>query len=213
MTTKIRIICADDHPVMRLGVRKYLNDSARFEVIGEAADLPQLDRILDQQPCDVLITDVSMPCGPGDASMLVALKRYRRSCPDMAIVVMTVVENGLLLRGLTRAGVHAIVSKCDVFRELRTALEQVNAGGTYFSTTILELLNRPLRELSRTGALTRREWDIVRLFVAGRSVSEIAAQLGRSRKTVSAQKRNAMKKLGFLTDGQFFCGFIDANVG
>jgi two-component system capsular synthesis response regulator RcsB len=197
----IRIAIADDHPAVLIGIAHQLAGLEDIEVIGTAHDSSELIALLDAQPCDVVITDYVMPGGTyGDGFTL--LSHLRRRYPRLQVVVFTMMENPGLVQNMVAQGIGAIVSKGDALRHLGLAAQAAAAGRGYLSPAIAAAL----AEVSPGGArpLSQREGEVVRLFVSGLTVNEIAARLSRSKKTVSAQKMSAMKKLGIERDADLY---------
>jgi two-component system capsular synthesis response regulator RcsB len=194
MTTfPIRVAVADDHPAVLIGIAHELAAADTIEVIGTAADSSQLVALLEAHRCDVVITDYAMPGGAyGDGATL--LSYIRRHYPGVRIVVFTMMENPPLVLNMIEQGIGCVVSKADPTHHLVLAARAAAAQRGYLSPTI----EAAMADVPARGprALTQREAEVVRLFVSGMTVNEIAARLNRSKKTVSAQKMSAMKKLG-----------------
>ncbi|WP_322013504.1 response regulator transcription factor [Paraburkholderia sp. J12] len=204
---KIRLVLADDHPALLSGIKHDLAVVPTLEVIGEAADSGQLVKILGSQPCDVLITDYAMPGGEyGDG--LTLLSYLRRTWPALKIVVYTTIENPAIAREIAKLGVHSVLGKTHDTSHLISAVHAVYAGATYFRATQREaedaLPGHALAKNPRTLTLSTRETEVIRLFVSGMSVSEIADRLHRTKQTISAQKTRAMRKLGIDRDADLF---------
>lgn len=203
----IDTIIADDHPAVLLGVIASLGDAPSIRVQGCASNSTEIAQLLETHDCRVLVSDYSMPGGIyGDgSSMLSALKRRY---PQLGIVVMTSVNSSLVLRSLLSQGVRCIVSKSDDLSHLAPAIHAAYSGGSHFSTTVARVLSEmndePAARLNSLPVLTEREVEVVRLFVGGMSVNEIAAHLHRSKQTISSQKNSAMRKLNTERDGDLF---------
>jgi two-component system, NarL family, captular synthesis response regulator RcsB len=197
----IRVILADDHPAIVAGLLQLLNKDRTLKVVDTCANSTELIAALGTQPCDVLVSDYSMP--GGDYSDGITLFSFlRRRYPDMRIVVLTMIDNAGLIRSLLKLGIQCLLSKTDAMSHLLAAIHGAYAHGRYFSPRISEIIWQLDVETttSSSRALTPRESEVIRLFVSGRSVNEIAAQLKRSKQTVSSQKANAMRKLGVASD-------------
>jgi two-component system capsular synthesis response regulator RcsB len=192
-TIPIRVAVADDHPAVVIGIAHELAAADNIQLIGTAADSSELVALLEANRCDVAITDYAMPGGAyGDGAAL--LSYIRRRYPRVHIVVFTMMENPGLVLNIFELGIGCVVSKADPTHHLVEAARAAAAGRRYLSPTIeAALADAPLHG---PRALTQRESEVVRLFVSGLTVNEIAARLNRSKKTVSAQKMSAMKKLG-----------------
>ncbi|RQG99871.1 DNA-binding response regulator [Paraburkholderia dinghuensis] len=201
---KLRVVLADDHPFVLLGVRAALSESDGIEVVGEASSPAALFRILATVPCEVVVTDLTMPGGPDDAEDgLFLVRRLRRDCPSLHIVVLTSITNVAILRAVMHAGVSAILKKSESMDELIRAVRGAGCGPAYVGSSIqrdLAIAGLAGASSTRVPRLSPRESEVVRHFAGGHSVSEIARILGRDVRTVSRQKRDAMTKLGVSND-------------
>ncbi|ASL43592.1 Transcriptional regulatory protein RcsB [Burkholderia sp. AD24] len=201
MTRKIRVIVADDHDCVRVGVRRLLSAASHIEIVGEAADTYGLAELLDTCACDVVVSDISMPGIDGGSNAVSFLRRLLRGRPHPCIVVLTMICHAHMLSGLLHIGVSGIVDKRDVAAALIDAIEAGMAGGVYLSEqarVAMEASDTPVQ--LRAGILSAREWEVFQLYVQGLAVHEIAVRLQRSGKTISTQKRSAMRKLGLETE-------------
>lgn len=201
MTQKIRVIVADDHDCVRVGVRRLLQAVPHIEVTGEAADTHKLAELIDSCTCGVVVSDISMPGIHGGSNAVPFLRRLLRARPHPRLVVLTMICHAHMLTGLLHIGVSGIVDKRDAATDLIDAIEAAVAGGVYLSgqaRLAIEAADTPLQ--LRAGVLSAREWEIFQLYVQGLAVHEIAARLQRSGKTISTQKRSAMRKLGLETE-------------
>lgn len=201
---KIRLLLADDHPALLAGVMHELKAVPTLEIVDTAHDADSLVQKLQLTACDVLVTDYSMPRGrQGDG--LTLLSYVRRNYPGLRIVVFTNLDNPGLVQELARLGVQSVLSKTFHVNYLVSAVHAVYAGSTYFPDVPVD--QRPGRRLQGNGsksALTKRELEVVRLYVSGMSINEIAEKLHRSKQTISTQKSSAMRKLGIVRDADLF---------
>ncbi|MFL4617050.1 response regulator [Stenotrophomonas maltophilia] len=196
----IRIVIADDHPVILAGVREALGEVPDIEVVAGVDDSTALVNALGKLPVDVAVTDYSMPGGRyGDGVALVGFLRRRFS--SVPLVVLTGVGGKQVLTSIGKAGVDCIVAKADPIAELVLAIRAAKAGQGYLSADIQRQLGGDSLEQP---ALTRREAEVMRLIAEGLTQNEIAAQLQRSRQTVSTQKHSAMRKLGLKRTAEIF---------
>jgi DNA-binding NarL/FixJ family response regulator len=193
---KLRVLLADDHAVVREGLRALLHSDDRFEIVGDASDgLLTISAV--QRLCpDVVVLDVSMP---GMNGVQVA-QRLKNLCPDVKIVALTVHEEGGYLRSLMEAGASGYVLKRSASSELLRAIETVAEGRIYLDSAIAgQLVSRlgQRRALSLpTAALSEREREVMRYVAHGFSNKEIATKLDVSVKTVETYRYRAGEKLG-----------------
>lgn len=193
----VRVIVADDHPVSGYGIAQGLGSMPTIEVVAVVSDTAALIDRLDTTSCDVLVLDYVMPAGQyGDGQTLVSF--LTRRYPQLRIVTVTMLNSPAVFRALQQLGVHCIASKSDAISHMVAAVHAAYSNGHYLSPTIASLLAQADTGVST--ALSKRESEIVRLFREGYKVTEIADRLNRSKKTISAQKLAAMRKLGITRD-------------
>jgi two-component system capsular synthesis response regulator RcsB len=200
----MRVIIADDHPVVRIGLRMLIDLSRTCVIVGEA-DGP--DSLLDQlcvTPCDLLITDFSMP-GNQQADGLKMLSTVRRRYPATTIILVTMLANVATLRAAFAQGVVAIVAKGASATELPKAIKAVKEGRRFISQSLRTALVQVEADAqSRSPALSAKEHEVVRMLASGMTVSEIASHFKRSVSTISKQKNMAMQRLGISSDVDLF---------
>lgn len=200
----MRVIIADDHPVVLIGLKTSLRDYGNgLHVVGEAPDGHALLDVLARTPCDLLITDFSMPADLEGYDGLSLLQRVREAQPQLPILVLTMLRNPALVQNMVGMGVRGIVDKMAMARELMLAIDMIRAGRSYLS----ERMRRQIEGMYPTGdepVVSRREAEVIRLLAQGLTVSEIARRLERSVKTISQQKRGAMRKLNLDSDKQLY---------
>ncbi|MDN7994203.1 response regulator [Burkholderia orbicola] len=195
----VRVIVADDHPVSGHGIAQILAEIPMINVVAVVPSTSALIEKLGATTCDVLVLDYVMPAGThGDGQSII--EYLQRHHPDMRIVTVTMLNSPLVFRALQSLGVQCIVSKSDAMSHLVTAVHIAYGNGRYLSPTISGLLDHDDSGTTRVSALSPRESEIVRLFREGYKVTEIAEKLHRSKKTISAQKLAAMRKLGITRD-------------
>ncbi|MDN7452294.1 response regulator transcription factor [Burkholderia cenocepacia] len=200
--TLIRILIADDHPSILAGIRMALQSIGKVKIVGEAADSSGIVDGLSQHACDVLITDFDMPGGRYNDGFSM-LTHIRSHYPDLPIIVFTGLSGNNLTDNLIELGVKAVVSKGDDMRYLTTAILAVHAGATYLSPKVRMLRNEASRGRKHRG-LTKSELEVLRLYISGLSVGEIAERLNRTKQTISVQKFKAMQKLGAERDAELY---------
>lgn len=205
---------ADDHPFVLLGVHATLAAQRGFLVVGEANSPSSLIELLETTPCDVLVTDLTMP---GDPTVpddgLRLIRRIRQRWPELRIVVLTSLTNAAILRSIMSDGVVGMLNKIESMDELAIAIRSAGTGRSYVSKSILQTLSAASGEpigMSPMRHLSPRQAEVIGMFVRGKSISEIARDLDRDVRTVSRQKRDAMAKLGVSNDPGLFA-FVRAH--
>ena len=210
----LRVMLADDHPFVLLGVRATLATQRGFTVVGEAMSPSSLIDLMETTPCDVLVTDLTMPDLSGDADDGMRLiRRIRNHWPEVRIVVLTSLTNAAILRSIMSDGVIGMLNKMESMDELAIAIRSAGMGRSYVSQSILQTLAAASGEpvgMSPIRHLSPRQAEVIRMFVRGKSISEIARVLDRDVRTVSRQKRDAMAKLGVSNDPGLFA-FVRAH--
>ena len=196
-TPRIRILLADDHVVVRHGLKLLIDEQPDMAVIAEAGDGESaVQRALQLKP-DVIVMDISMPGTNG----LAATRKLRELQPGAAIVTLTRHTDDAYLQELLRAGVSGYVLKQSAPAELLQAIRAAAAGGQYLDSALTARVTAAFagtprsRKLQPAAAVSERESEVLRLIASGYSNKEIASRLSLSVKTVEAHKANAMKKL------------------
>lgn len=194
----IDLILADDHALVRNGLRELLTCSDDFRVVGEAADGAALLSLLDRVPCDVVLLDLSMP-GLAGVELIQELRRLHSSLPLLVLSMHT--ERTLVLRAL-RAGASGYVTKFSDFEPLTEAVRRVAGGGRYIESLLVDAVVFPgeSRPESAEDLLSAREMQVLARIAAGQALGEIAEALQVSPKTVSTYKMRMMDKLGLQTN-------------
>lgn len=197
-TRVLRVVLADDHAVVREGLKALVNAQPDMRVVGEAADGEAACRAARELSPDVLVMDLSMPVlGGADATA-----RVRRECPLVKILALTVHEERHYLTQLLRAGASGYVLKRAAPAELVRAVRTVAAGGTYIDPSVAATLvegyldAQEAAEEAPHDALSDREREVLIGIARGFSNKEIAATLGLSVKTVETYKARFAEKLG-----------------
>ncbi|MBN3794120.1 response regulator transcription factor [Burkholderia sp. Ac-20392] len=201
-TTTLNVVIADDHPAVLAGIEATLHNLRPVRVTGTASNSTEIVTLLSSQPCDLLITDFAMPDGKYNDG-LAMLSYLRAHFPEVRIILFTGLDGAGLTNKLLKLGVKAIVNKADDVAHLISAVYAVLANAEYLSPRVSSA-RREQRIGRRHLSLTKSEIEVLRLYVSGRSVTEIALQLSRTRQTISAQKIRAMQKLGVERDADLY---------
>jgi two-component system capsular synthesis response regulator RcsB len=201
----LRVILADDHPVVRGGVRALLEQAGGIGIGAEAATAGELFAALARGDGDLVLTDFSMPGGDA-ADGLSMLGRLHAHWPELPVVVLTMAGNGSVLRAILDTGVLGLLNKSDALDELAPAIHAAAHGRRYLGGGIRAVLEASglHRDTGGEAMLSRRETEVLRLFASGLTVSQIARRLNRSVKTISRQKTDAMAKLGLHSDLEIY---------
>jgi len=202
----LRIIIADDHPVVRIGTKAVIESSGVGQVVAEASTVAELMSALSDHPCDVLVTDYSMPGGQqADGFAMIAM--IRRRFPDMPVLMLSVSNNLAILRMVVATGVLGLVDKTSSMDELPLAIQTVQRGMPYVSQSLkerIDAIGTNSVEEGEARPLSPREGEVLRLLGSGMTVKEIAIHLHKSVSTISRQKGDAMLKLGLKGDAELF---------
>jgi len=201
---RTRIALADDHPLVLFALRGLLDKDMMFDVVAAVSSPTELVQHLSgPQPADVVITDYAMP---GDATYgdgIRLIDGLVRRFAQTRFVVLTMMSNPMIVSALYDAGVMAVVQKSHGMNEVIMALRAVCGGRKYYPPGFEASPSPASRAASlreRAGNLTPKELEVLRHFVGGESMVQVAASLKRSIKTVSSQKMSAMRKLGLDSD-------------
>ncbi len=213
--SKLRVFLADDHTVVREGLKALVNAQPGMEVSGEAADGRSACRLVQQLQPHVVVMDFSMP----EINGAQATKELKRMCPHVKVLALTVHEEKGYLHQLLEAGVSGYVLKRAAAEELIHAIRTVAAGGVYLDPALAgKVVGGFVRHPAGAGKpeggdLSERETEVMRLIAAGYSNKEIAAQLTLSVKTVETYKARSMEKLGLSSRAEIVryalqCGWL-----
>ncbi|MCJ2371714.1 response regulator transcription factor [Pseudomonas sp. RGM 3321] len=203
----LRVIVADDHPIFLIGLRVVLEQDDLATVVAEACNPDELLQVLARHTCDVLVTDFMMPVELQNDGLRL-LQRIHRDFPALPVIVVTTLSNAGLFQSMLDLNVRGLLSKASLAGELPAAIRSVQRGEFFVADSVRRVL-REARQygpdaLLPTEKLSPRELEVLRLLSAGHTVGQIAAQLNRSKQTVSAQKIAAMRKLGLANDAALF---------
>jgi two-component system, NarL family, response regulator NreC len=192
----IRVLIADDHRIIRDGLRTLIEKEAGMEVIAEAENGREMIRLVLKHRPNMVITDVSMP----DMNGTEATRKIMEEIPGIRVIALSMHSDRRYVLGMLEAGASGYLLKDCAFEELVTAIHQVAKGNTYLSPKITEVvvsgyLNKTQGPHASGSILTPREREVLHLLAEGRSAKEVASHIHVSVKTVETHRRNMMEKL------------------
>ncbi|MDR5810754.1 response regulator transcription factor [Caballeronia sp. LZ019] len=203
MTIKasLKAIVADDHPAVVKGIRTFLERDGEIEVVATAENTLQLAEALDSCSCDYVFADIGMNGLDGESSSIAFLRRLSWQERRPKVIVVTMISHSRMLAGLLQLGIDGIIDKRDPLQCLNEAIAITRNGGRFLSPSAAESVSRlPNSVPARAGVLSRREWEVFRLYASGLLIHDIAKRFGRSSKTIATQRRSGMRKLGLETE-------------
>ena len=196
---KKRILIADDHEVVRRGIRTLLKTRSEWDICGEAASSRVAVAKAARLKPDIVLLDITMP----EASGLEAIPQILKAQPKTKILILTMHDSGEMASQALAAGASGLILKSDAARDLIRALEAIGKNGAFLSPKITAIVVNELRKTSEVqssiNVLTSREREVLRLVAEGKSNKEIAALLGISPRTVDAHRARVMGKLQVRT--------------
>lgn len=212
-STPIKIVVADDHPVVVMGVSKMIGELDGIRVVATATTISQLFECLSKAHCDILVCDYSFE-NDNEPDGLLLLDKVRRFYPEVKIILLTAHDDLVIVQRAVKAGVSGFLSKSSNDMSLiSSVIARVYSGEKYLDplTSKAMLQHMMSGELSvptlLTSNLAARELEVVRMFSRGMSVTDIAHYTDRSIKTISTQKKQAMLKLGACNDVELVNAF------
>ena len=198
----IRVLVADDHGVVREGIRHVLEGEAGFEIVAEAANGSEAMALAESLRPDVVVLDISMP---GESGLALAA-RLRERVPECRVLILSMHDHPEYVMESVRAGAHGYLLKETAATELRRAIRAVDDGAAFYSPPVARHLTDAVRnELARErrtselGTLTPRERDVLQGVARGRTNKEIAGELGIGHRTVETHRESLMRKLRIRT--------------
>jgi DNA-binding NarL/FixJ family response regulator len=189
----LRILIADDHEVVRSGLRRIIEDHPGWEIVGEAADGKEAVRLAVDTKADVAVLDYALPILNG----IEATRQIRARSSNTEVLIFTMHDNDALIGDLLHAGARGYVLKSDANQELLDAIEAVGSHKPFFTAKVSERLLEPFRR-GRSGEispLTSRERSVLQLIAEGHTNKQIATILNISLKTVESHRAAMMRKL------------------
>jgi two-component system, NarL family, invasion response regulator UvrY len=207
----IKILIADDHAIVRQGLRKIVDIDAGMKVVGEAANGAELLNLVREQSADVVILDLSMPGRNG----LETLKDLKRLYPSLAVIILSIHPEDQYAVRAFKAGASGYMTKESVPEELVKAIRQAHEGRKYISPRVAELLANHL-EGKRTDeqhkSLSDREYEVFNMLAGGKTVGQIAEDLNLSVKTISTYRTRILEKMGMSTNAELTRHALEFNL-
>ena len=207
----IRVIIADDHAVVRRGVREILAEDADILVIGEASSGSEALRAVGELLCDVILLDIAMPDG-GGLGVLEQL-RYMKQ-PPRVLILSVYSEKQYAVRAF-KAGAAGYLTKGSIPEELITAVKEIAAGKRYISGEMIDQLvdqPNPDQKLAPLEKLSNREYQVMCQLASGKSVTEIAKDLSLSVNTISTYRARILTKLGLKNTAEIIVYAVRNNI-
>jgi DNA-binding NarL/FixJ family response regulator len=197
---KLRILVADDHDVVRRGIRALLDGRADWEICGEAVTAQEAIEKSGSLVPDVVVLDVNMPGVPGAE----VAREMRRRSPSSKIVVLTMDESASTMAAMFRQDVRGYVFKSDLDTDLLAAVESAAKQQRFFTSKVSQMMYQHItkgpiggtKEARNSSGLTGRQQEVVRLLAEGKSNREVGMTLGISERTVEAHRAHIMARLG-----------------
>lgn len=187
----IRVVLADDHAVVRAGIRHALEGLSNLEIVGEVRDGPELFSALERTQPECLLIDIAMP----DFEPITAIQRIRELYTDIKILVISAYDDDRYVQGLLRAGVDGYYLKGESLQDLQIAVQCVLSGGKWITSSLIDKLVSP-QDLAPSPSLTARQRDLLRLLHQSLDNQTIARELGLSVKTVENHLTRLYRQLG-----------------
>ncbi len=198
MGDRRRIVIAEDHTILREGLRMLLSSNPDFDVVGEAQDGLEAVRLVETHRPDLVLMDLSMPRMNG----MGAIQEIKKQCPDTKILVLTVHKTEEYILATLKAGADGYILKDATHSELMLAIDNIFSGKSYLSPGISEKViegylegRKTLKSSTSWDTLTQREREILKMIAEGYKNKDIADYLCISAKTVEKHRANLMKKL------------------
>lgn len=180
MNNPVRVLLADDHAVVRAGIRNVLVDLPEIEIIGEVGDGPQLEQAIEQMQPDFLLLDVTMP----DFEPISAIRRIHSQYPDMRILVISAYDDAVYVQGLLGVGVNGYHLKDQPLQDIPNAVQQILSGERWISSSLMDRLLQPAAVAPKTPKFSPRQREILRLLAKDYDDKQIAKTLDLSEKIV-----------------------------
>ena len=190
----INVVIADDHPIVRAGLKQIITEQTDIAVAGEASNGAELLNLIRRHDYDVILLDLTMPGMDG----IDVLKQLKLEKPRLPVVILTIHPESQYALRILKAGASGYLTKASADEELIKAIRKVHQGGKYISTTLAEKIAFALDEDTNKlphETLSDREYQVLCLIGSGKTVSQIADSLALSVKTVSTYRTRILEKM------------------
>jgi two-component system, NarL family, invasion response regulator UvrY len=196
----IRVVIADDHELIRVGVKKIIRPARDIKVVGEATDVDEAIASVRAHQPDLLVLDISLPGSEG----LEGLQRIRQGAPGLAVLILSMYPEERFAVAALKAGAAGYITKAMAAEELLAAIRKIVAGGSYVSLRLAELIADDLRRAHSPAApherLTERELRVALMIGAGKAIKQVAADMGISVSTVNTYRSRIFRKTGLQSN-------------
>jgi DNA-binding NarL/FixJ family response regulator len=198
---KIRILIADDHPIVREGYKKILMSQPDMDVTGEAGNGQEVLDLIQKKDFELILLDISMPGRSG----LEILKELKSQKPHLPVMILSIYPEEQYAVRAFRDGASGYLTKASTPKELISAIRKVSQGGRYVTEALAEKLTYFLHgdaEKAPHEKLSDREYQVMLLIASGKTVTQIAEELCLSVKTISTYRRHILEKMQFTTNAE-----------
>lgn len=207
----IKILIADDHTIVRHGLKQIVNAEAQMTTVGEAQNGNEVLELARKLPIDVVVLDITMPGRNG----LETLKELKREHPSIAVIVLSMHPKDQYAVRILKAGAAGYIAKEDATEELVAAIKKAYRGEKYISPEVAELLADYVERGATTEShklLSDREYEVFCMLAQGKSVTQIAEQLSLSIKTISTYRTRILEKTGMTTNSEITRYCLEKNL-
>lgn len=207
----MKVLIADDHAVVRHGLKQILSDAYKTFVFGEARNAQETLNLVREQNWDIAVLDISMPGRSG----LEALKELKKMRPNLPVLILTTHSEEQYAIRVLKAGAAGYMNKESAPEHLIEAIRKVTKGGKYISSAVADILAANINidaEKPPHENLSDREYQVLCLIASGKTVGEIADELSLSVKTISTYRARVLEKMGMKTNAQMTHYFISNNL-
>lgn len=197
----LRILLADDHAVVRRGVKQIIAEAFAQAAFGEAQNVTELLKLIGSERWDIVVLDLNMPDGSG----LEALKQIKQAHPQLPVLILTMFPEDQYAMRTIRAGAAGYLNKESAPEELVQAIRKILRGGEYISAAVadeLVLYTRHADDQPLHKHLSDREYQVLCLIASGKEVKEISSELALSAKTISTYRARLLEKMNMKTNAE-----------